>query len=131
MTAPTSSRRPNAAGRNGQPDRLPPQAIEAEKGVLGCLLLDPQQRLPELASLSERAFYEPRHQILYRTVTRMVAEGQPVDLVTLVARLQDEGVLETIGGYAYLAALMDGVPSAANLSYYLWTSYWTRTAADR
>lgn len=103
-------------------DRVPPHSVDAEKGVLGCVLLSPREGVGacfERFTRGDDFFYDPRHQIIFANIVEMCDAQVAVDLVTLVARLQDKGVLETVGGYAYLAALMDGVPSAANLSYYL------------
>lgn len=103
-------------------DRVPPHSVDAEKGVLGCVLLSPREGVGacfERFTRGDDFFYDPRHQVIFANIVEMCDAQVAVDLVTLVARLQDKGVLETVGGYAYLAALMDGVPSAANLSYYL------------
>ena len=103
-------------------DRVPPNSVDAEKGVLGCVLLSPREGVGacfERFARGDDFFYDPRHQIVFTNIVEMCDAQMGVDLVTLVARLQDKGVLETVGGYGFLATLMDGVPSAANLSYYL------------
>ena len=103
-------------------DRIPPHSIEAEKGVLGCVLLSPREGVGacfEQFARGEEFFYDPRHQTIFATIVELCDQQAAVDPVTLGTRLQDKGVLETVGGYAYLNALLDAVPSAANLSYYL------------
>lgn len=103
-------------------DRIPPHSLDAERGVLGCLLLSPREGLGtcfERFSPDDDFLYDPRHQVIFRNLVEMAEAQKTVDLITLVARLEDKGVLETIGGYAYLSSLMDAVPSAANLAYYL------------
>jgi replicative DNA helicase len=110
------------AGEPRRLDRVPPHSPEAEKGVLGCVLLSPKDGVGacfERFSRGDDFFYDPRHQVVFANIVELCDQQSAVDLVTLVARLQDKGVLETVGGYPYLASLMDAVPSAANLGYYL------------
>lgn len=104
-------------------DRLPPHSNEAEMGVLGCCLLDPNQCIGEcvekLKDDGQLAFYDLRHQTIYETLATMFNARQPVDLITVQQQLKDRQLLEQVGGIAYLSQLQDAVPSAANLSYYL------------
>lgn len=102
-------------------DRLPPHSIEAEQGVLGCALLSPEEALNCLGSqlpAGEVSFYDLRHQEIYGVLREMHRDQVAIDIVTLQARLRDEGKLEAVGGLAYLTGLMDAVPSAANLEHY-------------
>lgn len=102
-------------------DRLPPHSMEAEQGVLGCLLLSAEEGLNTCEELGVRVewFYDLRHQLIFHNFARL-AESAPagIDLITLTQRLNDSGELERVGGEAYLGSLADKVPSAANLSYY-------------
>ncbi len=120
----TQARRQRGSGDARPLDRVPPHSLDAERGVLGCLLLSPREGLGacyERFSPSDEFLYDPRHQVIFSNLVEMCEAQKIVDLVTLVARLEDKGVLETIGGFAYLSSLMDAVPSAANLPYYLET----------
>lgn len=104
------------------PDRLPPHSREAECGVLGCILLDPSQCLGECVNLLKsgaETFYDLKHGIIYTALNQMSDTGQAIDLITLQQHLKDAGLLERVGGIAYLMSLADAVPSAANLRYYL------------
>jgi len=65
------------------------------------------------------AFYDLRNQTIYNAVMTMTDVLEPIDIITLQQRLKDGGLLDQIGGIAYLNTLQDAVPSAANLSYYL------------
>jgi hypothetical protein len=108
------------ASSNGALDRLPPHSPEAEQGVLGCVLLSPNECLREvICKIPLPAFYDLRHQTLFSMLAAMYRDGIAIDVITLQQRLKDAGLLEQIGGIAYLAQLQDAVPSAANLSYYL------------
>ncbi|MHB1306736.1 MAG: replicative DNA helicase [Limisphaerales bacterium] len=102
-------------------DRLPPHSIEAEKGVLGCLLLAPKDGMGYCLEKFKRGgdvFYSPQHRTLFDEMVEMHDAVEPIDLVTLGQRLRDRGHLEAIGGYPFLSSLLDSVPSAANLEYY-------------
>ena len=103
-------------------DRLPPHSIEAEQGVLGCILLSPNENLGtciEKFKKGVEAFYDLRHQTIFDTLTEMYDTKTPIDIITLQQRLKDKSQLDSIGGIPYLAGLSDSVPSAANLDYYL------------
>lgn len=102
-------------------ERTPPHSLEAEQGVLGCLLLAPREgvgRCLERFSRGAEVFYDPRHQIIFETVVELCDANQPADLVTIGQRLRDKKALESVGGYPYLQSLLEAVPSAANLDYY-------------
>ncbi len=113
-------------------NRLPPHSIEAEQGVLGCLLLDPQMCVGEILNRfkgTPEFFYHLPHRTIYEHVVAMTDSREAVDMITLQQRLKDRGELESVGGLAYLVSLQDAVPSAANLTYYLdivWEKYLLR-----
>ena len=104
-------------------DRLPPHAPDMEQGVLGCILISPNECLGEcvekLKDDGKEAFYDLRHQTIYETLSTMFNARQPIDLITVQQNLKDRQLLEQIGGIAYLSQLQDSVPSAANLAYYI------------
>lgn len=104
-------------------DRLPPHSTEGEQGILGCILLSPNDCMGEciekLKDNGKEVFYDLRHQTIYEALTIMFDAREAIDLITLQQRLKDKGFLDQIGGIPYLSQLQDAVPSAANLSYYL------------
>ncbi len=113
-------------------DRLPPHSIEAEQGVLGCLLLSPNdcigQCIEKLKPGAE-VFYDLRHRELYSTLVEMFDEKHAIDQLTVAQRLKDRQQLDGMGGLGYLASLPDMVPSAANMEYYVdivWEKYLLR-----
>jgi replicative DNA helicase len=115
-------RRKAAASDVHRADRLPPHSPEAEQGVLGCVLLSPNECLGqciEKLKAGPEVFYDLRHQTIYEAFVQMYDTRQPIDIITLQQRLKDRGLLDQLGGIPYLNALQDAVPSAANLSYYL------------
>lgn len=104
------------------PDRLPPHSVEAEQGVLGCILLDPPHCLGECIEKCKsgaEVFYDLKHQVIYDALIAMSTKGDAIDIITLQQRLKDNKQLEAVGGIAYLMSLSDAVPSPANLKYYL------------
>ncbi|HOW66005.1 MAG TPA: replicative DNA helicase [Candidatus Paceibacterota bacterium] len=103
-------------------DRLPPHALEAEQGVLGCILLSPGENLGlclEKLKGAAAVFYDLRHQTVFEVLLEMYEQKVAIDLITLQQRLKDKSQLEAVGGLAYLSSLQDAVPSAANMAYYL------------
>ncbi len=115
-------RRPKLPLATPNVDRLPPHSPEAEQGVLGCVLLSPNDCMGECIEKlksSEEVFYDLRHQTIFKTLSEMYDSREAIDLITLQQRLKDNQLLEQVGGIAYLSVLPDTVPSAANLSYYL------------
>ncbi|HTI72291.1 MAG TPA: replicative DNA helicase [Candidatus Limnocylindria bacterium] len=118
----TDFQRPTRVREDSRLDRLPPHSIEAEKGVIGCLLLAPNEGLGFILERSRNAgdvFYDLRHKAIFETLVVMYDSKAPIDLITLGQKLRDTNQLEGVGGLVYLSALMDAVPSAANLAYYL------------
>lgn len=99
-------------------DRLPPQSLEAERGIIGSLLLDPE--LCDEVALHVRAedFYAAAHAKLFAQLMELHNSGQRVDVTLLVERLRQDNELEEIGGVAYLAEVAASVPVAANAVYY-------------
>ena len=103
-------------------DRLPPHSVEAEQGVLGCVLLSPHDCLGhcvEKFTNGPEVFYDLRHRAIYEVLIEMYDRKDAIDLITVQQTLKDRHQLEGVGGLAYIASLPDAVPSAANLDYYL------------
>jgi replicative DNA helicase len=104
-------------------DRLPPHSLECEMGVLGCVLLSPNECMGEciekLKDDGMEAFYDLRHQTIYETLATMYDAKDAIDIITVQQRLKNNQLLDQVGGIAYLSQLQDSVPSAANLSYYI------------
>jgi replicative DNA helicase len=98
--------------------RVPPHSIEAEQSVLGGLLLDNSawDRAGDL--LTDSDFYRYEHKAIYRSIGELVAATKPADVITVFEQLQMHGKAEECGGVAYLNALAQSVPSAANLRRY-------------
>ena len=104
------------------PDRQPPHSDDAEAGVLGCVLLSPQECFPQLIEkfvMGSGVFYDLRHRTIYETMAWLYERNRLVDTVVLIQTIRDFDREEAVGGVAYVAGLPDTVPSAANLEYYI------------
>ncbi|NEU32635.1 replicative DNA helicase [bacterium LRH843] len=99
-------------------DRTPPQNIEAEQAVLGAIFLADEALITASERLSPEDFYRAAHQRVYQVILDLAEKGEPVDLVTVTAELQNRKWLDEIGGVAYLGDLANAVPTAANVEYY-------------
>jgi replicative DNA helicase len=107
--------------KNGTPttDRLPPHSIDAERGVLGCILLDPGLAIPECGTIGPESMYDLRHRTLFAHCLAMHDERVPIDLLTLCERLKAMRKLDEVGGVAYISALPDAAPSPGNVAWYV------------
>jgi replicative DNA helicase len=99
-------------------DRLPPQNLDAEKGVLGSILLDPQMCDDVALILRAEDFYAEANQKLFGHMLELHDTGGRIDTTLLVERLKQAGDLEAVGGAAYLAEVLQSVPVAAHAVYY-------------
>jgi len=101
----------------------PPHSVEAEKGVLGSVLQAPAEVMPLCVTTINDAkyFYLPSHQTIWTGASDLWDSERPIDLITITQELRDRGQLENVGGASYLTELLNFVPTAANVSYYLET----------
>jgi len=98
--------------------KVPPHSIEAEQSVLGGLLLDngAWDRIGDF--LAESDFYRYDHRLIYQHIGRLIASDRPADVITVFESLTSAGKAEDVGGLAYLNALAQNTPSAANIRRY-------------
>jgi replicative DNA helicase len=100
------------------PGRIPPHNADAEKAVLGALILQPE-RTPEVAELlAGDDFHDKRHRIVYECLVDLGARGAPVDFLTVGEALRAQGLLQAIGGTEALIELGAGVTSAAHVVHH-------------
>lgn len=98
--------------------RLPPQNLEAEQSVLGAILLDNAAIAKAMEALTEEDFYRTAHRKIYQAMLDLSEHGEVIDQITLTEHLKTGGELESVGGAAYLAELVQVVPTAANIKYH-------------
>jgi len=99
--------------------RIPPNNINAEKSVLGAMMLSPTAVASAAETLREDDFYLLAHQKIYAAMMNLNVSAKNVDVVTVSDELDMQGVLETVGGYAYLTDLSDFVPVLSNINEYI------------
>jgi len=99
-------------------ERVPPQNLEAERSVLGGILLENQAMANVMEILQGEDFYRNAHRKIYQAMIDLFERRDPVDLITLTEEVNRKGALQDVGGAVYLAALADEVPTAANILYY-------------
>jgi replicative DNA helicase len=95
-----------------------PHNLDAERSVLGAIILENESIYQILDVLKSEDFYAENHKILYERLTEMVSSTRAVDLVTLREELARTGELEQIGGITYIAALIDTLPTSRNILHY-------------
>ncbi|MGM0706614.1 MAG: DnaB-like helicase C-terminal domain-containing protein, partial [Bacteroidota bacterium] len=98
--------------------RVPPQAVDVEKSVLGAMMLEREAIPKAIQVISADAFYSSKHEKIYTAMLNLFERGNPVDLVTLTNELKRNGNLEDVGGGYYLSELTTEVASAANVEYH-------------
>lgn len=102
----------------GQFERVPPHNLNAEQSVLGGMLLSRNAILDAIETVGPEDFYRPTHATIYDTILELTALGDPVDPLTVTAKLRKDGDLDRIGGPGYLHACVHAIPTAANTAYY-------------
>ncbi|PKM32017.1 MAG: replicative DNA helicase [Gammaproteobacteria bacterium HGW-Gammaproteobacteria-11] len=98
--------------------KIPPHSIEAEQAVLGGVMLENNtwERVSE--QLAESDFYRHDHRLIFRALASLAGRNQPFDVVTLAEELDREGLIDQVGGLAYLGQLAKNTPSVANITAY-------------
>lgn len=98
--------------------KLPPQDLEAERSVLGALMLDKTAIVKIADMLSSEDFYHPGHSKIYASILGLFERGKPIDLLTVSRDLKDKHEIQEIGGADYLTELVEAVPTAAHVERY-------------
>ena len=98
--------------------KVPPQNLEAERSVLGAMLIDNDAIGMAAEALDPSWFYEDAHQKIYMTILELYNNHKNVDLITLCDQLKSKNQLESVGGVTYLSELIDLVPTSANINHY-------------
>jgi replicative DNA helicase len=102
----------------GAVDRIPPSNLEAEMALLGSILVDREMMGAVGEIVSPVDFYAHVHETIFLALVQLYERGEPLDKITLAEELRARGLLDNVGGLAYLTSLMDTVPTAASAEYY-------------
>ncbi len=98
--------------------KIPPQDIEGERSVIGAIMLDKNAITKIGDVLDATDFYTPAHAKIFSAVLDLFEKNEPIDVLSVTNRLKAKGQLEAIGGSAYLAEIMESVPSSSHVAYY-------------
>jgi len=98
--------------------KVPPHSIEAERSVLGGLMLDDNAWDSIASLLVAEDFYRGDHRTIFRCMHQLVEQNNPLDIITISESLDDVNELENVGGLAYISDLADGTPTASNVRAY-------------
>lgn len=97
---------------------IPPHDLEAEKSVLGALLIDKDSIVKVVEFLRPSHFYRQAHESIYKAILNLFEKREPADLITVPSELKRMGELENLGGVTYLTELVNSVPTASNIEAY-------------
>ena len=106
--------------------KTPPSNVEAERAVLGSIMLNATGRdgdqimdICRSGGVDAETFFDPRNRLIYSTMLEMSRDSKPLDALTLMEEMRVRGRLETVGGAGYMQSLIDQVQTTANAEYYL------------
>ncbi|MBU3896217.1 replicative DNA helicase [Patescibacteria group bacterium] len=99
-------------------EKLPPQNIEAEQSLLGCLMLDKNAIVKVVDLVKPEDFYKDTHREIFQAMADLYQKQEPIDLLSITSRLRERGKLEFIGGSGYLTTLINSVPTATHVFNY-------------
>src|SRR3989338_1999182 len=98
--------------------RIPPQSIESEQAVLGSIMLrkDAMHEVEDM--VSPDSFYVEKHKMIFKAMLDLSLKNEPIDMLSLSTKLQEQKLLDNIGGNVYLAEIINVVPSSTNVKHY-------------
>ncbi|HRB20556.1 MAG: replicative DNA helicase [Nitrosomonas sp.] len=98
--------------------KTPPHSLESEQSVLGGLLLDNHAWEKVADIITDNDFYRQDHRLIYHHICKLIEQNKPADVITVAESLENSAELQTIGGLAYIGAIVQNTPSAANIKRY-------------
>ncbi len=98
--------------------KLPPQNLEVEQSVLGALMIDKDAIIRVADVLTSADFYKPSHAAIFDVITRLYERREPIDTLSISTKLKEDGSFKDVGGAAYLAELVNSVPTSSHVEHY-------------
>ncbi len=98
--------------------RTPPHNIEAEKALIGAIILKPEVMHDISTMVYPESFYADKHREIYRAILEVFTKGDPIDMLSITNKLKSNNQLERVGGASYITELVEQVPAASNANYY-------------
>ncbi len=120
---PENSRKPASRIKNASVSindlgKVPPQAVDIEQAVLGAMMLEKNAVTDTIDILKPSSFYDPKHQYIYNAIRELFGSSSPIDLLTVINKLKQNGELEASGGAAYISHLTSRVASTAHIEFH-------------
>src|SRR5690242_19374625 len=98
--------------------KLPPQALDLEEAVLGAMMIEKEAINEAIDILHPDSFYNESHIRIFSAIQELFQDSQPIDILTVTAKLRAKGELDLVGGPYYITQLTNRVASAANIEYH-------------
>jgi replicative DNA helicase len=98
--------------------RTPPQNPDAERALLGAIMLKPESMHDVSVTVYPESFYADKHREIFRAILDTFTKGDPIDILTITTKLKSRELLERAGGASYITELVEAVPAAGNALYY-------------
>jgi replicative DNA helicase len=112
------TRNPAREGTKSRLLRTPPQNIDAERALLGAIILKPETMHDISVSVYPESFYADKHREVFRVALDIFTKGDPIDILSVTTKLRERDLLDRVGGAAYITELVETVPAAGNALYY-------------
>ena len=106
------------AADNNRTLRKPPANVDAEKALLGAIILKPDVMHDVSVTIFPESFYADKHRKIYEAISKIFSKGDPIDSVSVVTELKNMEQLDRVGGASYISELIEMVPAAGNAAYY-------------
>jgi len=100
-------------------NKIPPQSLEAEKAVLGCMLISEDAKVQVFESVKEELFYSETHKKIFSCLCGLFEKNEKCDLITVTNQLKQQDMLDDVGGIEYITELVELMPTAANVDEYI------------
>src|ERR1700756_4503451 len=100
-------------------ERTLPHNVDAEKSVLGAILVNNENYYRVLENVKPEDFYLDAHRVIYRKMVELIEKSKAIDLITIQEELVRSSQLEAAGGISYLASLLDGLPPLGHIHHYI------------
>jgi len=98
--------------------RTPPQNLDAERALLGAIMLKPEVMHDVSVTVYPESFYAEKHRDIFRVILDIFSKGNPIDILSLTSKLKERKLLDRVGGAGYITELVEDVPAAGNALYY-------------
>ncbi len=98
--------------------RTPPQNLDAERALLGAIILKTEAMHDVSVTVFPESFYADKHREIYRAILDTFMHGDPIDILSITTKLKSRNLLERVGGASYITELVESVPAASNAIYY-------------